>query len=182
MPAWILDQWPRVWGGFVYVSFLVWGPAPDWLQPFELIGSSYLDVSSGSVHIVTVSMAVSLFISPTTPTHIPFACVCHRLTFKTQPCNSLTVILFYCRWAQRQVHHQISGVALRVHVCLRVPVRKWHSSVLTALRNCMWWAATGRDPVMFFFLSIPCCTTTSPLLTVISAQWSRNKCFSQSGA
>lgn len=128
MPAWILDQWPGVWGGFVYVSFLVWGPAPDWLQPFELIGSSYLDVSSGSVHIVTVSMAVSLFISPTTPTHIPFACVCHRLTFKTQPCNSLTVILFYCHWAQRQVHHQISGVAFMcacVCQCVNDTPRFW---------------------------------------------------------
>lgn len=36
----------------------------------KLIGCPYLNVPSGLVHIVTVSMAVSLLISPTTPTQI----------------------------------------------------------------------------------------------------------------
>ena len=33
----------------------------------------------------------------------------------------------------------------------------------------------------FFFLSIPCFPTLSFLITVISAHWSRSKCFSRSG-
>lgn len=34
---------------------------------------------------------------------------------------------------------------------------------------------------MCFFLSIPCFPTLSFLITVVSAHWSRSKCFSRSG-
>lgn len=72
---------------FFLFFFLCWLDS----SPCELIGCSYLDQSWGSVHIVTVSMAVSRLISPTTPTHIAFACVCLRLTI-----ISLTTLhLFY---------------------------------------------------------------------------------------
>lgn len=65
-------------------------------------------------------------------------------------------------------------------VCLRAfaPLHEWSSCTLTAL--C--WAATGRDSPMYSSSSIPCFPTLSFPMTVISAHWSRSKCFSRSRA
>lgn len=144
----------------------------DWLLipwcVFRLCSHSYCIYGCVSVHL-------------TNHTHSHSLCLC----LPSSHFQNSTLQLSYCHFILLPLSSKASpssNLRCSIHVCLRVPVRKWHSSVLTALWNCMWWAATGRDPVMFFLLSIPCCTTTSPLLTVISAHWSRNKCFSQSGA
>lgn len=89
--------------GFMCIFFfLPCAPVLTWLQPCKLIGCSYLDVSSGPVLIVTVSMAVSRLISPTTPTHIPlhlcFLLPCYHLTYKAQPPEP-----FRCHFLSRPV-------------------------------------------------------------------------------
>lgn len=128
MPAWILDQWPRVWGGFVYVSFLVWGacagltPAlwADWLLipwcVFRLCSHSYCIYGCVSVHL-------------TNHTHSYSLCLC----LPSSHFQNSTLQLSYCHFilllkAQRQFHHQISGVAFMcacVCQCVNDTPRFW---------------------------------------------------------
>lgn len=141
----IVDQWP--WARGVLVCVCV--PVSTWLQPCELIGCLYLDVSSGSVHIVTVSMAVSLLISPNTPTHSPFACVraCVRFRHIIISLNAVTFTLMSFHFSAINIKKQSCLKIPDVHPC--VPEHEWSSWALTAPWNSASRASTGTDPVFF---------------------------------
>lgn len=124
------SQWPWILMFGSKFIFRMWAC----VDLTQFLWADWLLIPYTSVHIVTVAMAVSLLIAPTTPTHIyfiDFFLSCHFISSVTK--LNLHNAHFFPAFFINLRDKAVIKPVVEICVCLCAPMHDWSSSALTGI-------------------------------------------------